>query len=126
MQIFCAKKLEKKKGVHMIKDLISESAIELFREIYEEHEFDEGLSTIKMLKTINAGTKFVSTSKEEGRSLLENTTNEAIEFDESMIDNTSSNLINDNCIDCVDTNKNETCSDSDSSCCSKNEAVVEK
>ena len=65
-------------------------------------------------------------NKEEGRLLLENPTNAAIEFDESIMENTSSSLINDNCIDYVDTNKNETYSDSDSSCCSKNEPVVEK
>ena len=43
-------KVGKKQGVHVIKDLISESVIELFREIYEEHKFDKGLSMIKMLK----------------------------------------------------------------------------
>ena len=65
-------------------------------------------------------------NKEEGQLLLENPTNVAIEFAESMIENTSSSWINDNHTDCVDTNKNETYGDSDSSCCSKNEHVVEK
>ena len=45
-----APKSWKKQGFHMIKDLISESVIELFMEIFEEYKFDKGLSIMKMLK----------------------------------------------------------------------------
>ena len=48
---FC-QKVGKKQGVRVIKDLISESVIELFREIYEKHEFSKGLSTMKILKKL--------------------------------------------------------------------------
>ena len=65
-------------------------------------------------------------NKEEGRLLLEKKTNTAIEFDESMVENKTSNLINDNHIDYVDTNKSETYSDSDSACVSDYDSLVEK
>ena len=79
-----------------------------------------------MLKKINAGKPFASMNKEEGRLLLNNITNAKNEFDWSGIENPISNLINDHFIDYVDTNKNKTNSDSDSSSCSGYEAVVEK
>ena len=43
-----------------------------------------------------------------------------------MIENATSNLSNDNCIDFVDINKSKTHSDSDSACCSDNDSLVEK
>ena len=126
----CAKSLYKKvgkmQGVHMIKDLISESAIEHFRVIFEEHKFDKGLSAMKVLKHINNGTKFASMNQDEGRALIENTNNAANELCEGMTENTSSCLINECFIDYVNTNKTETHSDSDSFCSSDYEAVIEK
>ena len=126
MQIVCTKSWKKAWCAHDDFFWISDSAIEHFREILEECKFDNGLSTLKMLKKINAGIFFASMNKEEGRLLLDNTTNAENEFDGSGIENPISNLINDNYIDHVDTNKNKTFSDNDSSSCSGYEAVVEK
>ena len=58
--------------------------------------------------------------------MFDNMTNAENEFDERRIENAISYLINDNCIDCVDTNENKTYSDVDSSSYSGYEAVVEK
>ena len=65
-------------------------------------------------------------NKEEGQSLLDKITNEESKFDGSGIDNPISNLINDNCVDHVDTHKNKTFIDNDDSSCSSSEAEVEK
>ena len=120
------KKVGKMQGVHMIKDLISKSVIEYFREIFEKCKFDKGLSMMKVLEHVNNGIKIVLMNKDEGRLLLENTNNAAIEIDDGMTENTSSNLINDHHVDCVKTNKTETHADSDSSSCSDYEAAIEK
>ena len=48
-------KVGKNQGVHVIKDLISESVIEHFREIFEEHKFDKGFSMMKMLIKLTLG-----------------------------------------------------------------------
>ena len=55
----------------MIKDLISDNVIEVFKLILEKHEFDKGLSIMKYFKQINSGTKFVLMNAEEGRLWLE-------------------------------------------------------
>ena len=64
--------------------------------------------------------------KEEGESLLEKSTNAEMESNEIMIENTNSNLINGDHIDCVDTTTNETCVDSDSSSSGEHEAIVDE
>ena len=64
--------------------------------------------------------------KEEGESLLEKSANAEMESNEIIIENSSSNLINGDCIDCVDTTTHATYVDSDGSSSGENDAVVEK
>ena len=54
MPIVCIKKLEKTWGAYDNFFLVSDSAIEHFNEIVEEHEFKNGLSMLKMLNRIKA------------------------------------------------------------------------
>ena len=65
-------------------------------------------------------------NEDEGRLLLENMNDAEKEFDGSGIENPISNLIYNNCTDCIDTTKNKTFSDNDSSSCNRHEAGVKK
>ena len=64
--------------------------------------------------------------KEEGESLLEKSANAEMESNEIIIENTSSNLINGDFIDYVDTTTNTTYADSDSSSSGEHEDVVDE
>ena len=80
----------------MIKELISENAIELFTEIVETCRFDDGLKMLKLLKNVNVGKKIALMKEEEGMKLLENASNATSECDENITENANSNIINDN------------------------------
>ena len=125
----CANSLCEKigeKGVHVIKELISENVIELCTEIVTKHKFDDGLKMLKMLKKINGGRKFALMNEEEGMKFLQNTTDATSEHDANMTENANANIINDNCMHYVETNENINYADSDSSCGREDEARVEK
>ena len=108
-------KVGKQNGVSMIKDLISDNVIEMFKLILEDHEFDRGLSTMKYLKQINSGTKFALMNAEEGQLLLDKNKKAAIESEESIVDNNGSNVISDNYIEFVEIIRDEFYINSDSS-----------
>ena len=110
----------------MIKELISENVIELFTEIVTKHKFDDGLKMLKMLKKVNGGKKIALMTEEEGMKLLQNTTDATSECDANMTENANSNVINDDCMHYVETNKDINYAESDSSCGREDEARVEK
>ena len=119
-------KVGKQNGVSMIKDLISDNAIEAFKLILEEHEFDKGLSTMKHLKQTNSGEKFALMNTEDGQKWLDKNKNAAIESEESIIGNNGSNVISDHCIEFVEIIREEIDINSDSSSSGEFDAVIHK
>ena len=88
-----------KKGASVIKDLISDDAMESFNLICELHNFKKGLTTKKHLSQTSTGSKFALMSAEEGCSLLENNNDDELESNENNNNTRSSNVINDNHIE---------------------------
>ena len=108
-------KVGRQKGVSMIKDFITDDAIEMFQLILEVHNFENGLSMMKHLKQIKSGKKIVLMNAEEGQLLLEEHKKAEIKSDEGIVNNSGSNEIVENCIDYVEIAHEEIHVDSDSS-----------
>ena len=83
----------------MIKELISDDVIESFNLIYELHKIKKGLTTKKNLNLMNAGSKFVLISAEEGCSLLDAHKKEELESNDSDRNTDSSKVIYENHIE---------------------------
>ena len=118
------RKVGEQKGVSMIKDLISDDIIEVFRLMLEDCKFDRGLSTMKHLKQTNSGKKFALMNAEDGQKWLDKNKNAAIESEESIIDNNGSNVISDHCIEFVEIIREEIDINSDSSSSGEFESVI--